>query len=345
MKRGIVTACEEKIPKWSFVVRDAVFRVDSHITSRNTTLRVKKLPVFFFPFLIAPTTERSRQSGFLLPHISNSSVRGRSFGDAFYLTLGRSADLLTRSEYFSLRGIAGEVEFRALPTANTHIYMQGLFANEYLQPESSRHNGESLRILADTSLESGYRAVADIDLISSQAFRQYYGDSFATITRPDKISTTFVSRNFDAYSLNFLGERRLNRFSGDGTLPTHNVIIRTLPGIDFSGQSQQIGNWPAYYNFDVALDGMGRSTMIEGDGALANEIQTPPLVGRLDLYPHLIVPFTRFRQWSWTQRLALRETYYSARLDPSAVSGTTEEGISRTAFSFQSDWVDRKSVV
>jgi LPS-assembly protein len=339
LKRGIVTACEDKVPKWSFVVHDAQFQVDSHLTASRTWFRVRRIPLFFFPYLIAPTSERDRQSGFLIPHTSNSSTRGRSFGDAFYLTLGRSADLLARAEYFSLRGMAGELEFRARPSANSRIYAEGFFANEYLQPESDRHNGQSARIIADTLTESGYRAVADIDIVSSQTFRQYYGDTFETITRPDIVSLAYVSRNFTSYSFNFLGEHRSNRFDSTADLPTRNVIIRTLPGVDLFGQSQRLGDWPAYFNLDLAAGGLSRVTTEEGGQVFPGEPQTSPLVARVDFFPRLTLPLVRFRQWSWTQRLGLRETYYSDRLDPATASGTVAKGLSRTAFLFESSWV------
>lgn len=339
MKQGVVTACQERVPKWSFVVHEAQFQVDRRLTARNTWFRVRQIPVFFFPFLAAPTTERDRQSGFLIPHTSTSSTRGRSFGDAFYLTLGRSADLLARGEFFSQRGMAGELEFRARPSANSSIFAEGFYANEYLQPEASRHNGQSMRILAETRTGSGYHAVADIDYVSSQTFRQYYGDSFETITRPDTVSSAYVARNFTSTSFTFLGEVRSNRFDSTSDSPTHNVVIRTLPGIDLFGQSRQLGNWPAYFNFDVSAGGMTRYTTLEGGDHMSGEIQSSPLVARVDFFPRLTLPLVRFKPWSWTQRLALRETYYSDRLDSSSPDGTVAQGLSRTAFLFESYWV------
>ncbi|PYV36485.1 MAG: hypothetical protein DMG06_30610, partial [Acidobacteria bacterium] len=104
IKNGFVTACEDQVPKWSFTVKDAVFRVDRRVTMKHTFFRIKKIPIFFTPYLVAPTSDNKRQTGFLIPSTGNSTRRGRSVTEAFFLTLGRSADLLAVAEYFSLRG-------------------------------------------------------------------------------------------------------------------------------------------------------------------------------------------------------------------------------------------------
>jgi hypothetical protein len=45
VKDGFVTACEDTIPKWSFSVRDAVFRIDRRVNLRHTVFRIKKIPL------------------------------------------------------------------------------------------------------------------------------------------------------------------------------------------------------------------------------------------------------------------------------------------------------------
>jgi len=75
-----VTACEEEVPKWTFHVEEAVIRKEQNAKLKNTVFRIKKLPLFYSPYLIAPTDERKRQTGFLIPHTGNSSVKGRTFG-------------------------------------------------------------------------------------------------------------------------------------------------------------------------------------------------------------------------------------------------------------------------
>lgn len=315
VKNGIVTACEDRVPKWSFSVKEGFLRVDQHIVMRNALFKIKKVPLFFSPYFFAPTTDTSRQSGFLIPSTGNSNTKGRSFRDSFYLTLGRSADLLTTAEYFSERGVAGGMEFRARPSERSEIFAQGFFAID-----RQEQGGQSARVIADTQFENGFRAVANIDVVSSQTFRQVYGDSFNTIFRPDEVSSGFLTRNFSSYSVNIFGERRSTNFAPQG------VITRTFPSFDLFGHSRQIRDWPVYYSFDAAIDGLSRTD---------RQISTPPIVQRFDFYPRLTIPLLHGEWWSFTPTLAIRETFYSARIDSSSRTGVSSQDLVRSALDFE----------
>ena len=315
VKKGVVTACEDKVPKWSFSVTEGVLQVDQHINMRNALFRIKKVPLFFSPYFFVPTTDTSRQSGFLIPSTGNSSTKGRSFRDSFYLTLGRSADLLTTAEYFSERGVAGGMEFRARPSEHSQIFAQGFVA-----VDRQGQGGQSARVIADTQFENGFRAVANVDVVSSQTFRQIYGDSFNTIFRPDEVSSGFLSRNFSSYSVNIFGERRTTNYSPQA------VTTRTFPSFDLFGNSRQIKDWPIYFSFDADVDGLSRTD---------HQISTPPMVQRFDLYPRLTIPLLRHGGWSFTPTVAVRETYYSSRLDSSSPAGVSSQDLVRSAAEFE----------
>ena len=315
VKNGFVTACEDQVPKWSFTVRDAVFRVDRRVTMKHTFFRIKNIPIFFSPYLVAPTSDNKRQTGFLIPSTGNSTRRGRSVTEAFFLTLGRSADLLAVAEYFSLRGMAGELKFEARPSERSRIFAQTFFAQDRLG-----QGGKSVRIIADNQFQNGFRAVADVDEASSRVFRQVYGDSFATIVRPDEVSSGFLTRNFSTYSLNLFGERRSTLF------PDKSVVTHTFPSFNLFGHNRQIRDWPIYFSFDSAVDGLSRSDA---------QLSTPPVVQRFDLYPRITVPLRKFSGVSFTPSFGLRETFYSDRRDQESPSGVVARNLVRSAFDFQ----------
>jgi LPS-assembly protein len=316
IKNGFVTACEDRVPKWSFTVRDAVFQVDHRVTMRHTFFRIRKVPIFFTPYLLAPTIDTKRQTGFLLPSTGNSNKRGRSVSESFFLTLGRSADVLATAEYFSLRGTAGDVIFQARPNERSRIYAQTFFAQDRLG-----QGGKNLRVIADYRFTNGFRAVADVDEASSRVFRQVYGDSFATIVRPDEISSGFLTRSFSSYSLNLFGERRQTLF------PKQSVTSRTFPSFNLFGHNSQIKDWPVYFSFDTAVDGLSRSDI---------QLSTPPMVQRFDFYPRVTIPLRSLYGLSVTPSFGLRETFYSDRLDPQSATGISPRNLVRSAFDFQS---------
>jgi LPS-assembly protein len=317
IKHGFVTACEGEVPKWSFSVSDAVFRVNQHANLKHTFFRIKKIPIFFSPYLVVPTDERKRQSGFLIPSTGNSTTRGRSVSDAFYLTLGRSADLLTSAEYFSLRGMAGGLEFRARPSKRGSIFAEGFFAIDRLG-----QGGQSARVIADNQFENGFRAVAYVDVVSSQVFRQVYGDTFATIVRPDEVSSGFLTRNFSTDSFNVFGERRLTLF------PTKPVVTRTFPSFNLFGHNRRLKGWPVYFSYDTAVDALSRTDV---------QLSTSPAVQRFDFYPRVTLALKKFGGVSFTPSFGLRETFYSDRVDPESPTGIAPGNLVRSAFDFRGE--------
>ncbi|MEW5979548.1 MAG: LPS assembly protein LptD [Acidobacteriota bacterium] len=315
VKNGFVTACEDRVPKWSFTVSEGFLRVDKNVVLKNTFLRIKKLPVFFTPYLVAPTNERKRQSGFLIPATSSSSNRGRAISDAFYLTLGRSADLTATGEYYSLRGVAGGLQFRARSSERSSIFAEGFFAKDRLG-----QGGQSATVIADTRFDNGFRAVADVFIVTSEAFRQVYGESFNTIVRPDEVSSGFLTKNFSSYSLNVFSERRLTLFEGKP------VTTRTFPSFNLFGHNRQVKDWPVYFSFDTAVDGLSRSD---------RDLSTPPLVQRFDFYPRVTVPLRDFKGMTLTPSFGWRETFYSDRVEPAVRTGVVPRNLVRSAFDFQ----------
>lgn len=316
---GMITACEDPVPKWSFSAKGADFKVDEPVNLRHAVFRIKKLPLFYSPFLRAPTSERQRKTGFLLPSTGNSSSRGRSVSGAFFLTLGRSADLLTRADYYSKRGPAVGLDFKAKPNQHSSISAVGYVARDRLG-----FGGQSAQVKAETRWENGFRAAADMDVVSSQEFRQVYGRTFNTISRPDEVSSGFLTRNFSSDSLNVFGERRSTIFSRERA-----VTSRTFPSFNLNGHRRRIIDWPIYFSYDTSVEGMGRTDA---------RLSTPGVVQRFDFYPRLSFPIVRSSGISLTPSVGWRETFYSNRLDPRSPTGVGAGNLSRSAFDLELDW-------
>ena len=118
IKDGVFTSCSQQVPDWSFRVREAEVEVEGYAHVHNATMRVKKLPVFYTPYILWPVrTERS--SGFLIPNIGYSERRGAELGLAYFQTLGRSYDTTFHLDTYSKGYLGVGDEFRYAPTAGT----------------------------------------------------------------------------------------------------------------------------------------------------------------------------------------------------------------------------------
>ncbi|MCZ6618479.1 MAG: LPS-assembly protein LptD [Gammaproteobacteria bacterium] len=114
MVSGTFTRCEPGSNSWQIaastlrVGKDDVFGI-----ARNAVVRVKDVPIFYFPYLRFPLTE-DRQSGFLFPSAGYSSEDGIDVSLPYYLNLAPNYDATVIPRVMSNRGPGLEVEFRHL---------------------------------------------------------------------------------------------------------------------------------------------------------------------------------------------------------------------------------------
>src|SRR5262249_57505241 len=96
-------------------------------------------------------------------------TKGRSVRESFYWAINRSADATFTGEYFTKRGPAGGIDFRALPDKNSRIQVESLFASDRLG-----QGGWSGRILAHGGLGHDVRALSHFNLFHSFKFPQVF---------------------------------------------------------------------------------------------------------------------------------------------------------------------------
>src|SRR5690606_39215116 len=125
--KGEFTACEEAVPKWSFTADEASIKINDRVKLKNGKFRVKDIPLVPLPYASIPIKERDRASGFLTPTFGFSGDKGFRLSNAYYLTLGRSADVTFRADIFSSRGIGYGMDVRT--RANSRSYLDfGFYA-------------------------------------------------------------------------------------------------------------------------------------------------------------------------------------------------------------------------
>ncbi len=302
-ENGFLTACDESVPKWSFTIDTAKIQLQSTARLTNSLFRIKKVPIFYLPFLIFPTTANERSSGFMLPTTGNSSNKGRRISQSFYLVLGRSTDLMLHEDYFSQRGFGHGFSFRTRPNRSTSLQLDG-----FLVDDRKGQGGASLDAIGESQLGSGFRAVVDFNLVSNFVFRQVFSDNFYTATRPTENSRFFLSKNSQSRSLNIVLSREETIFSG------RNIVIHHTPAFTFKLLGRRLFNIPIYLDLDTSIEGLSRVDRL---------METPGITQRLDLFPRLYFSLPLFQGLRLTPGLGLRETFYSNSL--SSPDGSQEK--------------------
>ncbi len=313
--KGMFTACEEAVPKWSFTADEARIKVNDRVKLKNAKFRIKNIPVLPIPFASIPIKEQDRASGFLTPSIGYSRDKGVRFSGAYYQTLGRSADVTFRGDLYSSRGIGYGLDFRS--RANSRSYFNfGFYAvkDRIFGPNASLENpdqgGSIVYAEGVHFFPNGFTAAADVRLTSNLAFRQEFADGIQQIISPIEVSQVFVNKSWDNYTLNLLAR------SQTITIPNVTIKTRNLPSINFEKRPSMISFLkPLYFSFKTSLEGVSRREEAQDLDLYRAQTGGDPVVSpaigqRLDIHPQVTLPLSS-KYFNVTLTAGGRVTYYS----------------------------------
>jgi len=313
---GTITTCELPHPNWQFDAHKVVVDAGGNATIYHSSFLLHGVPIFYFPYATHPVQRQARHTGFLIPTGGRSSTNGNVIGDSFYWVINRSLDATAGAEYFSKRGWSQRGEFRARPSDTSYVDLsffgvidRGIETSTPTGPQLLREGGQEARLTADGNFV-GFRAVSNVDYLSSFLFRLAFNEVFTQAINSEVKSQLFLSKAIDGFSFGGMVERYQNFFqttTSSGALSNppvfNNVQIWHSPSVDASTVDRPVGHSPFLWSFDASLDGLSRSEP---------DFQTNGLLGRFDFTPQISLPL-QFHGWSLRPGLAIHETYYSER--------------------------------
>lgn len=316
---GMVTTCDLPRPRWEFNARKVIVEVGGTAKIYHSAFGIKGIPILYFPFATLPAEPVPRQSGFLIPNLGTSSTKGTILGESFFWAINRSMDAHLGAEYFSKRGWAPQGEFRARPTGTSFVDLNYFSVlDRGIGNPPMNQGGEEARLIAVGEFPDNFRAVANVDYLSSFVFRLAFTELFTQAVDSEVKSDAFLSNTTRGFFYN-ASMQRYQDF--ESTTGGDVISILRAPGVELGSADHQIPNSPFYWSYDAALEGLSRSEP---------GFSTAPLVGRLDLSPTLSMPL-QFKGWSLRPELALRDTTYTQELvtSPSGARSAVSDTVNR----------------
>ena len=317
-----ITACDEEVPKWSFRAKRVKIKSGDRARIMSPTFRIKRFPILYLPYASLSLKQRDRASGFLTPTFSASGAKGFRISEAYYLTLGRSADFTLRGDLFSKRGIGIGGDLRTRANSRSFLNMGFYIVKDRIfgskaDADHPDQGGSSFYIDAVHYFPNGFLAAADVNITSNLAFRQIFSDSIQQAISPEERSQIFINKNYHAYSFNF----RLNTQAT--SLQNSQIRIRESPSVTLDRRPSPV-RWfekvPVYFSFESGVEGVSRKETAADLAIFRAEtgrdpIITPSVVQRFDFHPNISLPLS-FAGWSLTTTAGARATYYSNSIDP-----------------------------
>ena len=301
---GSVTTCELPKPKWRFDSHRVMVDVGGNAQVYRSDFKIRGVPVFYFPWAEFPTQRLARQSGFLIPSFGRSSTNGTLVGDSYYWAINRSMDATIGGEYYSQRGWSQRGQFRARPSDTSYVSL-----NYFGVIDRKKQGGQEVLLNGEGRFLANFRAVSNIDYLSSFVFRLAFSETFTQAVNSEVKSQAFLTNNTNGFAYNALVQRYQNF---ESTTAGDVVTILHAPSVEVSSVDRKLAGTPFYWSFDAATEGLSRSEP---------GFRTADLVGRLDLNPSIAMPFS-LAGWSLRPELALRNTAYTQQLLPGSSVGT-----------------------
>lgn len=309
-KKAWLTVCMPNKPVWKFYSEHSTLKVDDKVVLVRANFRLLRVPLIYLPYASIPASPSVRQSGFLVPELSDNNVFGFVIGDSYYWAPTDWMDTEIGAQSLSKRGWAQSVDIRAVPDTSTN------FAVRYYGVEDrgipgvvAPEGGNQAHVLFTDNLGGGWRAVADLDYLSSLTFRLAFSTTFNEATASELHQSAFLTKNFNGFSLNFGAIDYRDYLSAGNELlgqPETSITLRSAPEARFASADRPFwGSWPVYFGLDSVVGAMHRSDTL---------IDTGQFVERSELAPRVTVPL---RWGSWfgiTSTAGYRITDYGEQL-------------------------------
>lgn len=307
---GTITNCRLPHPDWRVVAR-SIRLDDGRASASNARFELIGVPIFYFPRFVHAVRPTTRQSGFLIPVISTgSSIRGYTFGEQVYWAIDRSMDAVVGAEYFSKRGWApnGVFRYKGFGLDHATVRFNSLFDRGVNQPVTApgqtaptfvhvSQGGVDVSADFRKDLSAQTRIAGAAEYLSSYIYRLVFNDNYSQATSSQVSSVVSLTHEHNG----IVPSGSLQRFQNfASTANGDEAKILHLPSIRYDVLTRPLANSPFYWWFDSSAGYLNRSE----PGFHSRN------VGRLDIYPHLSLPFS-MGGWNFVPEAALRDTYYT----------------------------------
>jgi LPS-assembly protein len=259
VKGATLSSCPGPNPDWRFAADEVEIKVSGDAVARGATFQVRKMPVFYLPYLVYPAS-RERRTGFLLPEYRSNSRIGYGFSLPFFWAIGDSYDATFTESYYTKRGFQQGVEFRYAPWESLKGTVQGEFIHDQEKIDSAivsrggpRKDTDRWRVgmEQEANLPLGMVSRAKVDLVSDNYYLEDLSpdndERFLTYL-PSIVNLT---KRWDSYLL--AGEVRYFR---DLVAPKddNDLTPQRLPSIMFHRMQTPLGRLPVDLGWASGFD-------------------------------------------------------------------------------------------
>jgi lipopolysaccharide assembly outer membrane protein LptD (OstA) len=229
LSRARVTSCAQPVPRWSFSFSRANLKKDAYVEMWNAVLSVKKVPVFYLPYLRYPLKDRA--TGFLMPNIGYSGPKGFLYSQSFYWAFARNMDATVGLDAYPSLGLGAGLEYRYLLPAGTGGQVN-LYYFMFKRDASGlkRDPSSIIRLTHNQALPLGFTLAASIDYQKSFDFLREFDANFRRASVSNRSSQVYLSRSWSLFNVS----ARISRFETYFSEIDDSVVNTSVPQVSFN---------------------------------------------------------------------------------------------------------------
>lgn len=292
-------------PPWSFYASSSSVKVGGYFTAWNAFLYVKKLPVFYVPFIALPVKTK-RQTGMLAPRIGYSDLKGSKLDNAFFWAISMNRDATFYLDLESKRGVGVGLEYRYIRAPGSygeffayHFREKDLdrvreFRSDVfnlLRPLSAELDRWQLKFSHREYFGQGFALKADINIVSDDEYFIDFSESLRERSLESLESSLSLAKRWDRYNLTVQARKFDNLLLEDDS-----TVLQKLPEVLFTASARRVMDTPVFLSLSSALVNFERKVGVEGQ--------------RLDLIPRLSIPLRPGGLFDFTPSYLPRVTLY-----------------------------------
>ncbi|MCU0236750.1 MAG: LPS assembly protein LptD [Acidobacteria bacterium] len=305
------SSCAQIAPRWSLSGRKGRIKKAEYIAMSDVVLRLKKVPVFYLPYLRYPLQKDGRATGFLIPALGRSSLRGFFVQNSFFLALKPNIDMTFGLDYFSALGLGASDELR-------YLFRNASGSARFYYFKYRKDNGVYEGSPDDYYVEADHRQslpflntrlVLKVNRQSRPGFLRLLDSGFDKSGNANFQSSLFLNSSFANMSVGLrVSHEETYTVRTDTTL-----ILDYLPALTFNLNHQKLGKLPGFFSLNAGFNRLRRSgeTLDE-----AVDYATDVFSQRFSVTPSYQLPLFKLPWLSSALNLSSQNAFYSRSYDP-----------------------------
>lgn len=309
------TSCAQLVPRWEIVSKRGKIKKDKYIEMKNATLKIKKIPVLYFPYLRYPA-RNGKVTGFLFPLFGKTEKFGFILKNSFFWNIKSNFDVTFSLDYIQKIGLGFGTDIRYLFRKSSGEFdVYGFkYSNDYKNSQSDNSNISDL----DYNIKAKHiqrinflntKITSDINYQSNPGFQNIFDKNFGRFYMSRFSSSLYLNSNISNLKLSVILSRNETFYLEK---QSSNVITK-LPGVTLNLSQQKLWKIPGYFSFLAGFESISRKGINYEEEI---EFTTGVKSRRFSLLPSYTLNLFKLSWLSTTVDLSSKNSIYLQSIDP-----------------------------